>query len=148
MSSTACCGTDAVAVLVDTNVLVDLFDTGSAWEAWSLDAVTKARREGELVVNPIIFAEMAAGFPVQADLDNALSPSRFLREDLPWEAAHAAGRAFLQYRRSGGEKRSPLPDFYIGAHAMVRGYGLLTRDIARYRTYFPLLQIISPETHP
>ena len=78
----------------------------------------------------------------------ALGGDRFMREDLPWEAAFSAGRAFLAYRRSGGAKRSPLPDFYIGAHAEVRGYDLLTRDLARYRQAFPALRIVSPETHP
>jgi hypothetical protein len=81
-------------------------------------------------------------------LDDALGPERYRREDLPWDAAFNAGRAFLAYRRSGGQKRSPLPDLYIGAHAEVKGYNLLTRDYARYRQAFPALKIISPETHP
>ncbi len=134
--------------LVDTNVLIDLFDTGSPWEDWSSRTIEWLRSEGPIVINQIIYAEMAAGFPVEADLESALSPSRFAREYLPWEAAFAAGHAFVAYRRDGGPKRSPLPDFYIGAHAAIRGYRLLTRDMGRYRAYFPLLRIVSPETHP
>jgi predicted nucleic acid-binding protein len=134
--------------LVDTNILIDLFDTDSPWEDWSTRHIERAFNAGPIVINQIIYAEMAAGFPVEAALESALSPSRFHREDLPWEAAFAAGHAFIAYRRSGGPKRSPLPDFYIGAHAAVRGYSLLTRDQNRYRAYFPMLQIISPDTHP
>lgn len=134
--------------LVDTNVLIDVFDTGSPWEDWSTRHIERARAEGAIVINQIVYAEMAAGFPVEAALESALSPSRFLREDLPWEAAFAAGHAFIAYRRGGGPKNSPLPDFYIGAHAAIRGYTLLTRDQNRYRAYFPMLRIISPDTHP
>ena len=134
--------------LVDTNVLIDLFDAGSPWEDWSIRHIERVRSEGPVVINPVICAEMAAGYPLESALEQALSPSRFVREDLPWEAAFAAGHAFLAYRRDGGPKRSPLPDFYIGAHAAVRGYSLLTRDQARYRAYFPMLRIIAPDTHP
>ncbi|MFD1328205.1 type II toxin-antitoxin system VapC family toxin [Mycoplana ramosa] len=137
-----------MATLVDTNVLIDLFHSGSVFEDWSLRAITEARRQGDVLINPLIYAEMAAGFATVAALDAALSPTSFLREDLPWEAAHAAGHAFLQYKRGGGDKRSPLPDFYIGAHALVRGHNLLTRDPVRYRTYFPMIRLITPETHP
>jgi predicted nucleic acid-binding protein len=134
--------------LVDTNVLIDLFDAGSPWEHWSIRHIERVRSAGPVVINPIIYAEMAAGYPLESALESALSPSRFVREDLPWEAAFAAGHAFLAYRRDGGPKRSPLPDFYIGAHAAVRGYSLLTRDQTRYRAYFPMLRIIAPDTHP
>lgn len=134
--------------LVDTNVLIDVFHTPSAFTDWSTMQLLAAKAQGSLLVNPLIYAEMAAGYARQDDLDAALSPGLFAREELPWEAAFAAGHAFLQYRRSGGERRSPLPDFYIGAHAMVKGYRLLSRDPVRYRGYFPLLPLISPETHP
>jgi predicted nucleic acid-binding protein len=137
-----------MSTLVDSNVLIDLFDTGSAWEEWSTRTIERLRSQGPIVINQIVYAEMAAGFPLEADLESALSPSRFVRGDLPWEAAFAAGKAFVAYRRDGGPKRSPLPDFYIGAHATIRGYRLLTRDTARYRAYFPLLRIVSPDTHP
>jgi len=137
-----------MATLVDTNILLDLLDVGSEWEQWSRTRLFEARSRGAVVVNPIIYAEMAAGFDTEPQLESALAPSRFLREDLPFAAAYVAGRAFVQYRRSGGEKRSPLPDFYICAHALVMRHALLTRDRARYATYFPALEIISPETHP
>jgi predicted nucleic acid-binding protein len=137
-----------MATLVDTNVLIDVFHTRSAFTEWSTEQLAAAQTNGPLLINPLIYAEMAAGYATSEDLESALAPSLFRREDLPWEAAYAAGHAFLQYRRLGGDKRSPLPDFYIGAHAMVKGYRLLSRDVARYRTYFPLISLISPETHP
>ena len=137
-----------MATLVDTNVLIDLFEVGGAWENWSMSRIAGARAAGPVVINPLIYAEMAAGFDFEVDLEAALSPSKFAREELPWQAAFLAGRAFSLYKRSGGTKRSPLPDFYIGAHAMVAGHILLTRDRARYASYFPTLRIVSPETHP
>lgn len=137
-----------MATLVDTNILIDVFHTRGAFTDWSTEQLAAARAEGPLLINPLIYAEMAAGYATSEELESALAPSLFRREELPWEAAFAAGHAFLQYRRSGGDKRSPLPDFYIGAHAMVKGYRLLSRDIAKYRAYFPLISIISPETHP
>lgn len=134
--------------LIDANVLIDIFANDAVWRNWSAQQVTLARQSGDLVINPIIYAEIAAAFPTQRRLDDALGPERYRRENLPWEAAFNAGRAFLAYRRAGGVKRSPLPDFYIGAHAEVKGYTLLTRDQARYRRSFPMLKIVSPETHP
>jgi predicted nucleic acid-binding protein len=134
--------------IVDTNVLVDFFSTDSPWRSWCDTQIEESRRLGAIVINPIIFAELAAGFPTTELLDAALDPTKFQREDLPWEAAFMAGKAYLGYRRSGGDRRSPLPDFYIGAHAAVRAYRLLTRDLGRYRTYFPSLEIIAPDSHP
>ncbi len=136
------------ATLVDTNVWVDLFNLRSEWRPWCDRQIEIAKRAGPVVINPIIYAELAAGFPTEGALAETFDPGTMFREDLPWNAAFLAGKAYLSYRRSGGEKRSPLPDFYIGAHAVAMGYRLLTRDMSRYRTYFPLLQIISPETHP
>jgi predicted nucleic acid-binding protein len=137
-----------MATIVDTNVLVDFFQQDSPWRSWCDQQIEESRRLGAIVINPIIFAELAAGFPTMELLDAALDPSKFQREELPWEAAFLAGKAYLGYRRSGGDRRSPLPDFYIGAHAAVKAYRLLTRDLARYRTYFPALEIIAPDTHP
>lgn len=134
--------------LVDANVLIDIFAADPVWRDWSADQLLSARRTGELVINPIVYAEVAAAFPTQRKLDEALGAERYRREDLPWDAAFNAGRAFLAYRRAGGAKRSPLPDFYIGAHAEVKGYRLLTRDQARYRRAFPALRIVSPDTAP
>lgn len=134
--------------LVDANVLIDVFSADPVWRDWSAERLLTARQLGELVINPIVYAEVASAFATQRRLDEALGPDRYKRENLPWEAAYNAGRAFVAYRRAGGTKRSPLPDFYIGAHAEIKGYALLTRDHARYRTAFPTLKIVSPETHP
>lgn len=134
--------------LVDTNVLVDIFANDPEWDKWSEGQVDAARELGSLVINPLVYAEICGGYPTQRQADQALSSLVFRRENLPWEAAFNASRAFLAYRNSGGAKRSPLPDFYIGAHAEVRGYALLTRDPGRYRSYFPTLTIVAPDTHP
>lgn len=132
------------STLVDANVLIDLFDDGSEWQGWSDAMLTRQARRGDLVLNPIILAEVAAGFAAAEDLDEVLPASFLKREPLPWEAAFLAARAFVIYRHAGGERRSPLPDFYIGAHAAVNGHTLLTRDARRYRHYFPKLRIIAP----
>ena len=132
------------STLIDANILIDLFDDGSEWQGWSDAMLTHCLDRGPLVINPIVFAEVSLGFESLDDLNDSL-PERFARrEPLPWGAAFLAGQAFRQYRRAGGERRSPLPDFYIGAHAAVAGHTLLTRDPRRYRHYFPKLRIISP----
>jgi len=105
----------------------------------------RALDDGPLVINPIVYAEVSAGFDRIEDLDDAVPADDFRREALPYQAGFLAGKAFLAYRRRGGQKRSSLPDFYIGAHAAVRGYRLLTRDVARYRTYFPTVTLIAPQ---
>jgi hypothetical protein len=99
---------------------------------------------GMLVINPIIYAEISIGFERIEELDEVLPADSFRRDPLPWEAAFLAGKCFLEYRRRGGSRRSPLPDFYIGAHAAVAGLPLLTRDARRYRTYFPHLDLLVP----
>lgn len=134
--------------LVDSNVIIDILDADPAWAGWSQARVAEARRSGRVVINPLVFAEVAGAYTIQAEADRAISAAIYRRENLPWEAAFAAGRVFRTYRRADGSKRSPLPDFYIGAHAEVRGYVLLTRDPSRYRSYFPSLKIIAPDTHP
>ena len=98
-----------------------------------------------MVINPLIYAEVSVGYKTIEELDDLLPASDYEREPLPYPAGFAAGKAFLRYRRGGGGKRSPMPDFYIGAHAAVAGYELLTRDAARYRTYFPTIAIIAPD---
>ena len=130
-------------VLVDSNVLLDVITEDPTWRAWSDGALSDAADRGTLILNPIVYAELSGGFARIEDLDAALAPRVLRREALPWEAAFLAGKALVQYRRRGG-RRSPLPDFYVGAHAAVRGYALLTRDAARYRTYFPGLSLIAP----
>ncbi|MFD6389706.1 type II toxin-antitoxin system VapC family toxin [Nocardia sp. NPDC060259] len=133
------------ATLVDTCVLIDVLDGDPTWEQWSASALSTARNAGRVVINPLIYAEVSIGYATKESLESALPPDSFDREPLPWDAGFLAAKAFLAYRRRGGDKRSPLPDFYIGAHAAVSGYRLLTRDAARYRTYFPRLEVIAPE---
>jgi predicted nucleic acid-binding protein len=132
------------STLVDSNVLIDLFDETSEWRPWADAMVSDLGARSVLVINPIIYAEIAAGFDDLDDLDAALPPAFLKREDLPWPAAFLAGHAFVRYRRLGGPRAAPLPDFYIGAHAAVAGYTLLTRDPRRYRYYFPRLRIVAP----
>jgi hypothetical protein len=131
-------------VLVDSNVLLDLLIEDEAWLPWSAATVAEVGNRAPLVINPIIFAEVSVHVPTVEALDELFPEVLFRRESLPWEAAFLAGKAFLAYRRAGGTRLSPLPDFFIRAHAAVAGYRLLTRDSARYRTYFPGLQLIVP----
>jgi predicted nucleic acid-binding protein len=130
-------------VLVDSNVLLDIFSDDPTWFDWSSDTLADLAERAVLVINPIIYAEVSVQFDRVEQLDEALA-GQFQREALPWEAGFLAGKCYLSYRRRGGERRSPLPDFYIGGHAAVRGMTLLTRDAARYRSYFPGLQIVAP----
>jgi predicted nucleic acid-binding protein len=134
--------------LVDSNVLIDVLQRDAHWVHWSRRQVTALGSEGALIINPLIYAELAAAYPDVESIDRRLPRTIYEREDLPWEAAFPAGQAFVRYRRSGDTKRSPLPDFYIGAHAQVRGHRLLTRDPDRYRAYFPAVELIAPDTHP
>lgn len=133
-----------MAILVDANVLIDIFGRDSAWYAWSSAALDEAADTETIVVNPIIYAEASLSFDRIEELDAALPESEFERQALPWSAAFLAARCYVLYRRAGGTRRSPLPDFYIGAHAAVAGMRLLTRDATRYRTYFPKLELIAP----
>jgi predicted nucleic acid-binding protein len=132
------------AVLVDSNVLLDVLMADPVWSDWSADALQRHEAESALVINPVIYAEVSVKYARVEDVEDALPTSRFRRDPLPWEAAFLAGKSYLNYRRRGGERRSPLPDFYIGAHAAVQRMRLLTRDTRRYRSYFPGLDIISP----
>jgi len=129
--------------LVDSNVLLDLFTEDPRWCDWSETRLADALDGGPTLINPIVYAEISIGFERIEDLERAL-PAELEREALPWEAAFLAGKCFIEYRRRGGQKRSPLPDFYIGAHAAVTGRALLTRDPRRYRSFFPHLELISP----
>jgi predicted nucleic acid-binding protein len=133
-----------VAFLVDSNVLLDVMTEDARWFAWSADAIERAADTARLVINPVIYAEVSVRYRRIEDLDAALPRALFDREAIPFEAAFLAGKSYLAYRRRGGTKRSPLPDFFVGAHAAISGYQLLTRDAARYRTYFPKLSLIAP----
>lgn len=132
--------------LVDSSVLLDILTNDPKWAAWSGRHLAECADRGLLIINPIIYAEVSVGFQRIEELEEALPPVAFRREPLPWEAAFLAGKAFLAYRRNRGRKTTPLPDFYIGAHAAVAGLTLLTRDPGRYRTYFPKLPLLAPET--
>ena len=131
-------------VLVDSNVLLDVLTEDPTWVEWSAAALAAAADESGLAINVLVYSEVSIGFERIEELDEALPPETFARLPLPWPAAFLAGKIFLAYRRAGGERRSPLPDFYIGAHAAVAGMRLLTRDPARYRTYLPRLELIAP----
>ena len=131
-------------VLVDSNVILDVFTQDPRWFDRSAAVLARMAGDHELIVNPIVYAEVSVGFERIEELEAALPGESFRREPLPWEAAFLAGKCFVRYRRAGGSRRAPLPDFYIGAHAAVRGIPLLTRDAARYRTYFPRLELILP----
>jgi predicted nucleic acid-binding protein len=132
-------------ILVDSNVIIDVLTRDPAWLTWSEAALREAADRDELAINPIIYAEIASGFATMSELDLHLGADAFRRLPLPYEAGFVAGRAFVEYRRRGGVRTSPLPDFYIGAHAAVSGLGLLTRDARRYVGYFPKVRLISPE---
>ena len=132
------------AVLVDANVLLDVMTEDARWLAWSAEAIERAADRYRLVINPVIYAEVSIRYTRIEDLDAALPKTMFDREPIPYEAAFLAGKAFFAYRRRRGTKSRPLPDFFIGAHAAVAGYSLMTRDAARYRTYFPKLLLIAP----
>ena len=133
-----------MATLVDSNVVLDVVTDDQEWGDWSAAMLSQAAQEGRLLINPIIYAEVACRFTRIEDLDEVLSAEYFTREPLPWAAGFLAARAFLAYRRRGGTRPTPLPDFFIGAHAAIQGYTLLTRDRRRYRTYFPKLRVIEP----
>ncbi|WP_238165976.1 type II toxin-antitoxin system VapC family toxin [Kribbella caucasensis] len=130
--------------LVDTCVLLDILTDNRTWADWSATAVADARDQGELVINPLIYAEVSAGFERIEEVDAALPKTDFRREPLPYEAGFLAAKAFLAYRRRGGTKTSPLPDFYVGAHAAVHRYRVITRDKARFQTYFPGVELLLP----
>ncbi len=132
------------AVLIDSNVLLDLMTEDPDWFAWSAAAVARVADSSRLIINAIIYAEVSVRYSRIEDLEEALPKGMIEREAIPYEAGFLAGKAFQAYRRRGGAKRSPLPDFLIGAHAAVAGYRLLTRDAARYRTFFPGLVLLAP----
>lgn len=132
------------ATLVDSCVLIDVLADDPHWADWSLSQLEHCGSRGALVINPIILAEVSPRFERAADLEAALQGLPLVREALPWDAAFLAGQAFKAYRQLQGAKTSPMPDFYIGAHALVGNLQLLTRDSARYRSYFPKLTLIVP----
>jgi hypothetical protein len=135
----------AGGTLVDSNVLLDILTEDQRWEDWSTDALAAAAEAGPLYINPIVYSEVSIRFTTVEALDDALPPHDYRREPIPWAAAFLAGKVFLDYRRNEGTRSTTLPDFFIGAHAAIAGHDLLTRDIGRYRTYFPTVSLIAPE---
>jgi predicted nucleic acid-binding protein len=134
--------------LLDADVLIDVLEERPSWFDWSSKHIAEIAVSGELVINQIIYAEVSTPYGPQAAYDELLNLPWLKREDLPWHAAYLAAQAHGRYRESGGSKVVTLPDFFIGAHAAVKGYRLLTRDGARIRTYFPSVEVIAPDTHP
>lgn len=132
-------------VLVDSNVLLDVLTDDPNWRSWAEEKLLEAVETEELAINPIIYAEVSPAYRTAAELERALRGWMLQRLPLPYEAGFLAGQVFVRYRREGGRRRSPLPDFYIGAHAQTERLSLLTRDAARYRTYFPKVKLITPE---
>lgn len=133
--------------LIDSNVLLDVATEDPHWYPWSSAALTTAARTAPLLINPLIYAEVSMNYDTIEELDEALPERLFRRVPLPYHAGFVAGRAFLTYRSRGGERRSPLPDFYIGAHAAVDRLTLVTRDARRYRTYFPTVEMLAPHAN-
>jgi predicted nucleic acid-binding protein len=129
---------------VDSNVLLDIATNDPTWGDWSARALAESAEHVTLVVNPIVYAEVPIGYFTIEALDAALPSALYQRQPLPWEAGFLAGKCFLLYRRRGGRRNSPLPDFYIGAHAAIARLALLTRDASRYRSYFPSVEVLAP----
>ena len=130
-------------MLVDSNVLL-IATNDPNWNDWSGKALAESAEHATLIINPIVYAEVSIGYTTIEALEAALPATLYGREPLPWEAGFLAGKCFLLYRRRGGARSSPLPDFHIGAHAAVGHLALLTRDAVRFRSYFPKVEILAP----
>ncbi len=131
-------------LLVDTNVLVDVLQDDPQWADWSIGQLRAQSKVHELAINPVIYAEISLSFATLEALDRVVATLGLAMREVPRPALFLAGKAFAQYRKRGGSKAQVLPDFFIGAHAAVEGWSLLTRDAGRFRTYFPSLQVIAP----
>jgi len=132
--------------LVDTNVLLDVVTDDPHWAQWSIAQLDAASLDGPLIVNDVIYSELSVGYDAIENLDAFLDESEFRMEPIPRAALFLAGKVFAQYRRAGGSRTGVLPDFFIGAHAAVTELPLLTRDAGRYRTYFPTVRLLMPES--
>jgi predicted nucleic acid-binding protein len=133
-----------VTTLVDSSVLLDVL-AASPWREWSEQQLSEAAEQGDLAINQIVYAEVAVGFTSRQRLERTLQGAGFVRAGLPWAAGWLVARAFREYRDQGGSRATPLPDFFIGAHAAAAGLALLTRDPRRVRTYFPEVALIAPD---
>ena len=131
-------------VLVDTNVLVDVLQNDPQWAEWSIAQLRAQSTLHALAINPVIYAEMSLSFSTLEALDDVVLTLALELREMPRPALFLAAKAYAQYRRRGGSKAQVLPDFFIGAHAVVEGWPVLTRDASRFRTYFPTLDVIAP----
>jgi predicted nucleic acid-binding protein len=131
-------------VLVDTNVLLDVLENDAKWASWSQDQLDAAAVTDTLAINPIIYSELSMAFARIEELDTVIEEASLNVETIPKEALFLAGKVFLTDRKSRGTKHNVLPDFFIGAHAAVMQWPILTRDVGRYRTHFPRLRLITP----
>ena len=131
-------------LLVDTNVLVDVLQDDPQWADWSIGQLRAQAKIHELVINPVVYAELSLSFATLETLDAVVAKMELTLHEIPRPALFLAGKAFAQYRRRGGGRAQVLPDFFIGAHAAVQGWSLLTRDAGRFRTYFPSLRVLAP----
>lgn len=134
--------------LLDSNVLIDLLENRPVWGEWSFRQLGLLGLTDGIILNQIVYGEASVPYAPQSEFEAVLNVDWLKKEDLPWEAAFLAGKIHADYRRKGGQKTMALPDFLVGAHAAVKGYRLLTRDAARFRTYFPDVELITPDTHP
>jgi predicted nucleic acid-binding protein len=132
-------------VLVDTNVLLDVVEDDPQWADWSQAQLEAASLSDRLAINPVIYSELSIAFARVEELEQLLADAELVVEHIPREALFLAGKAFVEYRRRKGTKHGVLPDFYIGAHAAVMQWPLLTRDVGRYRGYFPTVRLLTPE---
>jgi predicted nucleic acid-binding protein len=132
-------------ILVDTNVLLDVLQEDPRWSGWSQEQLETASLTDRLAINAVIYSELSMAFARIEELEAVISEAALMVDAIPREALFLAGKVFLDYRRRKGSKQGVLPDFYIGAHAAVNGYPILTRDTARYRSYFPTVRLIAPE---
>jgi predicted nucleic acid-binding protein len=130
--------------LVDTNVLIDVLSDDPNWRSWSQDRLEERSDEGPLLINEVVYAELSSRFAAEEQLDDAIWELNVVLERSPKSALFLAGQAFERYRRAGGTRTGVLPDLFIGAHAQAERLPILTRDVRRYRTYFPAVELISP----
>lgn len=131
-------------ILIDSNILIDLFGKHPQWLEWSAQQLRIAKTKDQLAINPVIYAELSSAFNASQELDSFLSPAGIKVMPLSNGASFTAGHAYMAYRKRKGEKTGVLADFFIGAQAEVEGWTLLTRDVARYKTYFPNVKLIHP----
>jgi predicted nucleic acid-binding protein len=132
-------------ILIDSNVILDLFENDQNWAEWSESSLEQYSMTHTLYINPIIYAEVSIGFERIEELESAITGCGFQMIQIPKEALFLAGKAFIKYKKQKGSKLYPLPDFFIGAHAAVVGFEIMTKDISRFRSYFPTVKLVTPE---